>query len=75
MRLIETENLESFCRVLAAMTKYQINIPAYLSSQGQLRLVEAGKGLRVYHFFSRTGERVKIAISEDGCFSVHPLNK
>ncbi len=73
MRLIKTDNLESFYRVLEAMIACRIDILASLYSHGYVRLVEAGKGIRVYHFFSVTGEKVRIVLGEDGFLSVVPL--
>jgi len=55
------------------MIKNQENIPAFLHAQGCVRLLEAGRGLRVYYFSSATGEKVKIYIRNDGSFSVAPL--
>ncbi|NLZ44887.1 MAG: hypothetical protein GX894_08520 [Clostridia bacterium] len=70
--MIKTDNFESFCRVLESMVKCRIDILGYLYSQGHVRLVEAGKDLRVYHFFSVTGEKVRIAVGND-FLSVVPL--
>jgi len=55
------------------MIKCRVDVLAYLYSHGYVRLVEAGKGIRVYHFFSVTGEKVKITLGEDGFLSVLPL--
>lgn len=70
---MKTDSFESFCRVLESMVKCRIDIVGYLHSQGYVRLVEAGKGLRVYDFYSFAGERMKIAIGNDGFLSVVPL--
>jgi hypothetical protein len=55
------------------MMECGISILGYLYSQGYVRLVEAGKDLRVYHFFSVSGEKFKIVVGEDGFLSVIPL--
>lgn len=72
---MKTDNLESFCRVLESLIKYRVNVLGYLCSHGCVRLVEAGRGVRVYHFFSVTGDKAKIILGEDGFFSVAPLGQ
>ncbi len=55
------------------MIKNQENIPDFLRAQGYVRLLEAGKDLRVYYFSSHTGEKVKIYLRNDGSFCVAPV--
>lgn len=55
------------------MIKNHENIPAFLRAQGYVRLLEAGRDLRVYYFSSNTGEKVKIYLRNDGSFCVAPL--
>lgn len=39
---------------------------SYLQSKGRLQLAEAGKNLRVYHFSSYQGNKIKVILLGEG---------
>ncbi|HBG16055.1 MAG TPA: hypothetical protein DDW93_04680 [Firmicutes bacterium] len=47
----------------------------YLKEEGRIRLLEAGKDIRIYQYISFSGDKVKICLYQDGTLDYTEVSK